>query len=363
MLDPFCLWLDAACVRLCGAGMPIETQPPLIVPPSGVAEGLATQGQVSSGPGAQWLSLLPPGVSKALRPNQLAAVQHVLACLGGFRKPEELGAILALSMGLGKTLITLAAVCALLQAPCPHPVRHALILCPVGLVENWMAEIEKWMPPGVATFISLTARSSMEQFVSCSPVVLVCGFDSFLAYRTHFEMRGMPCEMFVVDEAHKVTNMATDLYQLMLTVPTSRRLLLSGTPMRNNDMHYYFALLHLCQPGSFGTAATFERLFEQPLRAMGTVGADESRGRRAMQVLARKTGCVLAMDDSALRAFLPQLTEVLLLAEPTTLQVALLKHLMAKPRLRTITTLTTVVASSLPPSSCVVSSGKLSSPL
>ena len=182
-----------------------------------------------------------------------------------------------------------------------------------------MAEIEKWMPPGVATFISLTARSSMEQFVSCSPVVLVCGFDSFLAYRTHFEMRGMPCEMFVVDEAHKVTNMATDLYQLMLTVPTSRRLLLSGTPMRNNDMHYYFALLHLCQPGSFGTAATFERLFEQPLRAMGTVGADESRGRRAMQVLARKTGCVLAMDDSALRAFLPQLTEVLLLAEPTTL--------------------------------------------
>ena len=104
--------------------------------------------------------------------------------------------------------------------------------------------------------------------------------------------------------------------------------------MRNNELHYYFYLLHMAQPGSFGTSQSFDRLFVQRVRDMGLGPQEEARGRQAMRVLQRKTGCVLTMDDSFLRDFLPPLTEVLLQAEPTRLQVALLKELQKKRPLR-----------------------------
>ena len=109
-------------------------------------------------------------------------------------------------MGLGKTLITLAAVTALLHAPPPHRIQRVLVLCPASLVENWAAEIEKWLPPGVASFIILSSRASMEQYLNHTPAVLVCGFEAFVAHRMWFELGGMPCDLLVIDEAHKVTN-------------------------------------------------------------------------------------------------------------------------------------------------------------
>lgn len=271
-------------------------------------------------------------MQRVLRVNQRDAVAYVLDCMLGSRHPDERAAVLALAMGLGKTLITLASVHALLHAPPPHRIRRVLILCPASLVENWSAEISKWLPPGEVTFIVLTSRADMERFVGCAPSVLVCGFEAFVSLRTYFELHGMPCDVLVLDEAHKVTNMATDLYQLVLTVPTSRRLLLSGTPMRNDALHYYYALLNLALPGAFGSANIFKMLFERPLAAMADGGCVE-KGRRAMKVLQRKSGCVLSMDESFLRTFLPPLTEVLMLAEPTDLQVASLKLLQNKKAL------------------------------
>ena len=104
-----------------------------------------------------WEQWLPHSLLEALRPEQKEACNHCIKCVTGVRNKHELGAILAFAMGLGKTLITLAVLTALFNAPPTSRVLRALIVCPARLVRNWVAEVAKWLPLSRCTFSTLDA--------------------------------------------------------------------------------------------------------------------------------------------------------------------------------------------------------------
>ena len=64
-----------------------------------------------------WEHWLPASLLAVLRAEQKEAVSHIIKCVTGARNRTELGAVLAFAMGLGKTLITLAVLTALFNAP------------------------------------------------------------------------------------------------------------------------------------------------------------------------------------------------------------------------------------------------------
>ena len=89
----------------------------------------------------------------------------------------------------------------------------------------------------------------MEQYLgSTTPAVLVGGFQAFVGHRTHFEIHGLPCDLLVLDEAHQVTNPATDPYQLVAdsALPQAPAL------VWNSDAQQRVALLLL--PAAHGAA-------------------------------------------------------------------------------------------------------------
>ena len=152
---------------------------------------------------SQWERWLPPTLLAVLRAEQKQAIAHVVSCVTGERNSNELGAVLAFAMGLGKTLITLAVLTSLFNAPLPYRVHRVAIVCPASLIHSWMAEVQKWLPPSNCQFVTLSGRTDMEQFVHSEPIVLVASYDMWVDFRAVFEQHGQPCDMLVVDEAHK----------------------------------------------------------------------------------------------------------------------------------------------------------------
>ena len=224
-------------------------------------------------------------------------------------------------------MITLAVVTALLNAPIPFKLERVAIVCPASLTANWTAEVEKWLPPSEVKFVVLTCRADMLCYTKNAPVVAIASYDAWVSLRGVFEQNGQLCDLLVVDEAHRCVSVKSDIHQSLLTIPTPSRLLLTGTPMRNDQLHHYYHLLDLACPGSFGTEVHFTRSFVAPIAAMGDGPEAEDFGRRTALRLKRRAGFVLHKGDDFLEKFLPPLHKMLVLASPSPMQVKCLEQL------------------------------------
>jgi SNF2 family DNA or RNA helicase len=66
----------------------------------------------------------------------------------------------------------------------------------------------------------------------------------------------------IVDEAHRLKNNKSKLFQDLVTVPRDWCLLLTGTPLQNSTEELW-SLLHFCDPVSFGSRDEFTSKFGQ----------------------------------------------------------------------------------------------------
>lgn len=226
-------------------------------------------------------------------------------------------------------MITLAVISALMRAPLAFRVERVAIVCPASLTANWAAEVEKWLPPSSVPFTSLSSRADMLRFVSTKPLVMIASYDGWVMHRGIFEQYESPCDLLVIDEAHRCTTLASDVHQSLLVVPTARRLLLTGTPMRNDQLHNYYHLLDLASPGSFGSESYFKKQFIDPITSMELGEEHELLGRQTALRLKRRAAFVLYKGDEFLQEFLPPLHELLLVASPSPTQVSLLQQLQS----------------------------------
>ncbi|HEX6425348.1 MAG TPA: DEAD/DEAH box helicase [Acidimicrobiales bacterium] len=187
----------------------------------------------------------PDGFSGHLRSYQAEALAWL-----GFLDAVELGGILALDMGLGKTPTVLA-----------HVARTAgngasLVVAPPAVVGNWAAEAARFTPDLKVVIHHGAARASADELEH-----EVAGADLVIttygtAVRDIEALSQHPWDRVVLDEAQAIKNPANETSQQLRRVPARMRLALTGTPIENG-LGDLWSLLDFVNPGLVGNRPTF----------------------------------------------------------------------------------------------------------
>ncbi|KAJ7650479.1 SNF2 family N-terminal domain-containing protein [Roridomyces roridus] len=157
------------------------------------------------------------------------------------------GGLLADSMGLGKTLSTLALISATLKDVPRGFVRTTLIIVPLSVIDVWRKEIDTQCP-GLKKVVyyppdgSATPRFEDYDIVSTN-------YDTLAGEKGEPLLR-IPWRRIVIDECHNLRNSDTALYKKAMQLRADSRWGLSGTPIINklDDLRSLVALLRLCPP-------------------------------------------------------------------------------------------------------------------
>ncbi|XP_038712206.1 protein CHROMATIN REMODELING 4-like isoform X2 [Tripterygium wilfordii] len=203
----------------------------------------------------------------SLFPHQLEALNWLRKC---WHRSKNV--ILADEMGLGKTISACAFISSLYfefkaSLPC-------LVLVPLSTMPNWLAEFSLWAPKlnVVEYHGSAKARAMIRQYewhasdpndmnkrtFSYKFNVLLTTYEMVLADSSH--LRGVPWEVLVVDEGHRLKNSESKLFSLLNSFCFQHRVLLTGTPLQNNIGEMY-NLLNFLQPASFPSLSSFVEKF------------------------------------------------------------------------------------------------------
>jgi len=148
--------------------------------------------------------------------------------------------------------------------------NKVLLVAPTNTLSHWKNEIQKWtelLP------IPLKSRNPWELHYSCrlrevekwgkKGGVLIVGETLFQKSGFDIVKRSQP-DILVLDEAHTMLkNTSTKLYKTLECISTSRKILLTGSPMQNNVTEFY-NMIEYIRPGIFGVETTAE--FENKYR-------------------------------------------------------------------------------------------------
>ncbi|XP_038876157.1 probable helicase CHR10 isoform X1 [Benincasa hispida] len=207
------------------------------------------------------------GVTATLKPYQVEGVLWLIR-----RYHLGVNVILGDEMGLGKTLQAISFLSYLKV----HQISPApfLVLCPLSVTDGWVSEIIKFAPClNVLQYVGdketrRNVRRRMFEHATEQPVsdvlfpfdILLTTYD--IALMDQDFLSQIPWQYAVIDEAQRLKNPSSVLYNVLLErflIP--RRLLMTGTPIQNN-LSELWALLHFCMPSVFGTLNQFISTFK-----------------------------------------------------------------------------------------------------
>ncbi|KAL1954789.1 hypothetical protein VTO42DRAFT_692 [Malbranchea cinnamomea] len=283
--------------------------------------------------------VLDPLLGKHLREHQREGVKFLYECVMGMKPYNGEGAILADEMGLGKTLQTIALLWTLLkQNPiyeAPPVIKRALIVCPVSLIDNWRKEFRKWLGNDrIGVFVADGKRTRLTDFtMGKSYSVMIIGYERLLS--VHEELtKGSGIDIVIADEGHRLKTAQNKSAQAIQSLNTSRRIILSGTPIQN-DLTEFFAMVDLVNPGLLGSFRMFMKEFEGPIvksRQPGALKKDIEKGKAREEELQNLTSMfILRRTADILAKHLPPKTEYVLFCNPTTSQADVYRHVLASP--------------------------------
>lgn len=208
-----------------------------------------------------------------LNPHQIEAALFAL------RNPLQEGVLLSDEVGLGKTIEAALVVCQYWA----ERRRRLLVICPASLRKQWAQELHgKFaVPTTVVDAISLRKQSAgdilatLQRLVGKAVVIMSYQF----AAKLEAELRAVPWDVVVIDEAHKLRNAHRASNRtgqaLKRALQGRKKLLLTATPLQNSLMELY-GLSTLLDEHLFGDEAAFRKQFMNS----GT-GLDELRERLA----------------------------------------------------------------------------------
>lgn len=196
------------------------------------------------------------------------------------------GCLLAHAMGLGKTMQVVTLLTAIQEAAksedpkvsCQIPDNlkesRTLILCPAGLLNNWMDELLLWAPDEIlGTLLSVTAIMSEEERTdniqewADEGGVLVIGYTMLTQIAKREDLLTLILEspsIVVGDEAHNLKNDKSQRSSIANRFRTHTRLALTGSPLANNVDEYY-AMIQWVAPGFLGEKRWFRSEYSNPI--------------------------------------------------------------------------------------------------
>jgi SNF2 family DNA or RNA helicase len=197
--------------------------------------------------------------------------------------------ILADEMGLGKTIQSVCFLHQLQHLPTTQVPGPFLVVAPLSLINQWYNEISLWSPNMNCVVLHGSAESRdiiqqyefyyQEPFTSRQDIVLMkrnnrCKFDILL---TTYEVAMKEAKIFtkihwrvlIVDEAHRLKNQSSRLFEQLQIIPRDQCVLLTGTPLQNKTEELW-ALLHFADRAKFNSQSDFVSRFGD-LRDAGDV--------------------------------------------------------------------------------------------
>jgi hypothetical protein len=176
------------------------------------------------------------------------------------------GAILADDMGLGKTVQAIAMLVSEREEVGPNVLGPTLVVCPMSVVKQWGAEIERFAP---ALRIHLhhggdRLRGAPLAEAARRADVVVTSYD--IATRDVEALSAVAWDRLLLDEAQDVKNPATKRARALRRLHARRRVAMTGTPIENR-LGELWAIMDLVNPGLLGTRDWFDRAFARPIEA------------------------------------------------------------------------------------------------
>ena len=193
-----------------------------------------------------------------LNPHQIEAALFAL------RNPLQEGVLLADEVGLGKTIEAALVLCQYWA----ERRRRLLIICPASLRKQWAQELhDKFtVPTTVVDAISLRKQSAGDTLATlqglAGKAVVIMSYH--FAAKLEAELRAVPWDVVVIDEAHKLRNAHRASNRtgqaLKRALAGRKKLLLTATPLQNSLMELY-GLSTLIDEHLFGDEAAFRKQF------------------------------------------------------------------------------------------------------
>ncbi|KXT15355.1 hypothetical protein AC579_10437 [Pseudocercospora musae] len=290
---------------------------------SSVAINIATKDD------GQDLIFVDKGIAAKMKDHQITGVRFMWRELTAQGEDAGQGCVLAHTMGLGKTMQTIAVLIAINEAAQsrnrrvyeqvpehlrPSDVRErqlrTLVLCPPSLVENWRREISKWAGHVFQNVYSVGTGSSdkemnlrLDQMRSWHKLggVLLVGYNMFLnmvnwqakgpnsklaQFGREFEKHLLTSpELVVADEAHHLKNDKALVSKAAKKIHTESRIGLTGTPM-SNDVDEIYSLISFVAPDYLGERGWFTQQFSTPIKEGNSRDSTLSQRRRSLKKLA-----------------------------------------------------------------------------
>ncbi|KAL8389793.1 hypothetical protein RB595_009098 [Gaeumannomyces hyphopodioides] len=261
-------------------------------------------------------------------------------------KETSQGCLLAHTMGLGKTMQVICLLVAIAEASLsddpslfsqiPEELRESktLVLCPSGLVQNWLDELARWAPPDILgqyykVDAELSDRFGVVQEWAKNGGVLIMGYPMFRILsedgsETEVELLKETPNIVVGDEAHYMKNPTSKISTHTTGFKTKTRIAMTGSPLANAVKDYY-AMVSWVAPNYLGPPEEFASVYATPIQEGLYQDSKPYEKRRALKLLKALKDTVAPkihrMTMVALKDHLPTKKEFVIYVPLTKLQM------------------------------------------
>ncbi|XP_050296644.1 transcriptional regulator ATRX-like isoform X2 [Anthonomus grandis grandis] len=299
-----------------------------------------------------------PQIVKRLKPHQRDGIQFMWdSCYESVSQLQKSykgsGCILAHCMGLGKTLQALALIQTLFAYQELTKTKHVLVVCPLSTVSNWRNEYKlaykHIRDPQVKLYTIENIKAAQQRFGIINKWyrtggVLVLGYECFGLCVNEQKLQKLKKyhliekdkilealvdpgpDLIICDEGHLLRNKQSQRTLALNKVKTRRRIVLTGTPLQNNLLEYYY-MVNFVKPDLLGTEKEYKINFVNPInngQFEDSTAGDIMFMKKRTHVLHKiLTNTVQRVEDTELKQYLPKLIDQAVFIKLSDLQVKL----------------------------------------